>query len=73
MWRCNMKNDKKILELVRTLRAKAEGFVDEVEALGNQCAYTDRIVEEIIQVGEQLKEAYSQQFLGYRGGKKHGE
>lgn len=68
-----MKNDKKILEFVRTLRAKAEGFVDEVEALGNQCAYTDRIVEEIIQVGEQLKEAYSQQFLGYRGGKKHGE
>jgi len=69
-----MKNDKKILELVRTLRAKAEGFVDEVEALGNQCAYTDRIVEEIIQVGEQLKEAYSQQFISYhKGGKKHGE
>lgn len=68
-----MKNDKKILELIRTLRAKAEGFVDEVEALGNQCAYTDRIVEEIIQVGEELKEAYSQQFPSYKGGKKHGE
>lgn len=52
-----MKNDKKILELVRQIRDASAYFVSYVEA-ANPCAHTDRIVEKILDLAEDLEKEY---------------
>ena len=49
-----MQNDKKILETVRKIKKEAKDYTDFVES-ANPCAYTDRIVENIIKEAETLK------------------
>lgn len=49
-----MKNDKKIEALIKKINQETEEFLD----LPNQCAYSDRIVESIIENAEKLKTAY---------------
>ena len=37
-------------------------YLDFVEGFGNECAYTDRIVEEIMDESDRLKKAYDKFF-----------
>lgn len=50
-----MDNDKKRITLIKTIKSKAEEWIDCVETLGNQCATSDRIAETIAELGQQLK------------------
>ena len=43
---------------VKEINKLCEEFLNEVEALGNECAYTDRIVEEILEVAKKLQTKY---------------
>lgn len=56
-----MKNDKKILELMREIRDACAYFVSYVEGL-NPCAHTDRVVEKVITLAADLKEAQDNNF-----------
>ena len=49
-----MKNDKKIESLIKKIKQETEEFLN----LPNQCAYSDRIVENIIKYADELKTAY---------------
>ena len=44
---------------IKNLRDKCETFLQQVEFVGNECSYTDRLLEEIISESETLKRKYS--------------
>lgn len=52
-----MSNDKKILELVRQIRDASAYFVSYVE-VSNPCAHTDRVVEKVLSLAEDLRKEY---------------
>lgn len=52
-----MKNDKEIRSTVIKIKESADEFVEYTETL-NQCAYTDAMVLNIIDLAEKLKTAY---------------
>lgn len=52
-----MKNDKEIRSTVMKIKESANEFVEYTETL-NQCAYTDAMVLNIIDLAEKLKTAY---------------
>lgn len=54
--------DKKVLKLVKDLQQQCATFVSTVTGLGNQCAWTDRMVEEIVSTATQLETVYQSQF-----------
>lgn len=56
-----MKNDKAVYLLVKQIQDKANSFVNYVDAF-NQCAMTDRQVEDIIDAAKKLAKAYGEQF-----------
>lgn len=62
-----MKNDEKILEMVKDLRADCMIFIDSVKAYGNQCAYTDRMLEKILETSGELEKLYSGNFTSSEG------
>ena len=54
-----MSKDAKIEEAVTRVRNAADAFLRYIECMGNQCAYTDRMVEEIIENGKNLENVYN--------------
>lgn len=50
----------KFMKEVVALKNKCLEFLTEVADTGNECAYTDRIVEEIIEKSNVLKNKYEQ-------------
>lgn len=57
-----MKNDTKIKRKVAEIKVLCYEFDCTVNALGNQDAFTDRIVEKIIDKSTELKELFESQF-----------
>lgn len=53
-----MINDKKIEKLVSDIRKESDEFLTMIKSIGNQCAYTDRMIERIISLSDELKKAY---------------
>lgn len=45
---------------IKTLRDKCDVFLKEVKAIGNECAYTDRLLEEILEYADTIKQTYKQ-------------
>ena len=43
---------------VKELRNKCDEFLQQVNGLGNECAWTDRKLEAILDCAEELKEEY---------------
>lgn len=54
--------DKKIKKLVEEIGHDVGQFQQAEGMLGNQCAWTDRMVEKIIEDAEKLKKTYENQF-----------
>jgi hypothetical protein len=52
-----MKNDKEIRSTVMKIKESVDEFAEYTETL-NQCAYTDSMVLNIIDLAEKLKAAY---------------
>lgn len=57
-----MKNDKKIERKVAEIQSLCYEFKCDVKSLGNQDAFTDRIVEKIIDKSKELEKLYNAQF-----------
>lgn len=55
-----MKNDKKIERLVNEIQAVTGTWLQQVRMMGNQNAWTDRGIEEIISLNKKLQELYIQ-------------
>lgn len=45
---------------IKILRDKCDVFLKEVEAIGNECAYTDRLLEDILEYADKVKQVYEQ-------------
>ena len=45
---------------IKTLRDKCDVFLKEVKAIGNECAYTDRLLEEILEYADTIKNTYEE-------------
>lgn len=56
-----MKKDKKIKHKVIQLKDRCEIFLDYISNF-DECAYSDRLVETIIQVAKDLEKDYEKQF-----------
>lgn len=52
-----MQNDEEIRTTIINMKEQINIFIDYTAHL-NQCAYTDRIVERILEHADQLKKAY---------------
>lgn len=52
-----MKNDKVIVDIVKSMKKSVDEFVEYVETY-NQCAYSDDMICNILKYAEKLKEAY---------------
>ena len=48
-------------EIVKELHKCCSEYINFVETYGNECAYTDRIVEKIIGKAEELKIKYDEE------------
>lgn len=57
-----MKNDKKVLKTIKEINSLCYEFECTVKALGNQDAFTDRIVEKILNKSKELKDLFDNQF-----------
>ena len=56
-----MDNDSKIKDVVVKIRDKASAYINYVDAL-NPCAYSDRIIEELIDESKKLENYVNEQF-----------
>ncbi len=45
-------------EYVEALRGKCDVFLSQVESIGNECAWTDRALENILAAADELKQVY---------------
>ena len=61
-----MKNDKKILEVMKDISYWSAYYIDFVEG-ANTCAHTDRVVEHVTEKAEELKKLHVGNFV--KGGK----
>lgn len=48
-------------EIVKKINELCKEYIGFVESAGNECAYTDRIVEKIIERASELKEKYDEE------------
>ena len=55
-----MNKDELMFECIKQLCEETQDFIHCVNTIGNQCAYTDRIIEKIIATSESLKGYYSE-------------
>lgn len=55
-----MKNDQKIVDKVKELEYNIGTWLRELEIIGNQCAYTDRCLEDVITTAEELGKLYNE-------------
>ena len=56
-----MQHDRSVKSCVEQINAQAQEFLDFVNS-NNQCAYTDRIVENILKTAEKLDKVYNSNF-----------
>jgi len=56
-----MKNDKKIMKVVKKIKLNSELYVDYV-TIANPNSYTDRVIEEIITDAKELEKLYRNNF-----------
>lgn len=54
-----MSKDEQLKEQVMLIKVLASTWLNTVKEYGNQCAYTDRGIEEIIAAGAKLEEIYN--------------
>ena len=57
-----MKNDKTIEKEIKRLSSFTKEFNEFVDTFGNQCAYTDRMVEQIIEISKEIEKLYQDNF-----------
>lgn len=57
-----MKNDRIIKKKVQELHDLTADFLTIVKAMGNQNAFSDRMIESIIKKTAELKDLYNEQF-----------
>ena len=50
-----------IIEIVQQIQILCEEYFNYVKSNGNECAYTDSIVEKIIERANELKEKYDEE------------
>ena len=65
-----MKNDINKKKKVAEIESLCYEFKCTVKAMGNQDAFTDRIVEKIIDKSKELHEIQDKQFINYKVGRK---
>lgn len=53
-----MKKKAKMEPIVRRIHKISTDYVDYLNAIGNECAYTDRMIEAIIEEAKKLEKAY---------------
>lgn len=53
-----MANDREVYEKIKELCTSTTNWINYVDEIGNQCAYTDRGVEAILETARQLEEVY---------------
>ena len=56
-----MKNDSQIKEKVKQIHQKSGNYLDFVNTM-NECAFTDRMIEEIIDDAKELEQLHGGQF-----------
>ena len=56
-----MKNDKKIMEVVKKIKLNSELYIDYV-TIANPDSYMDRVVEEIVKDAKELEKLYRDNF-----------
>ena len=59
----NAKSDKEMDAAIKDLDAKCRAFFDMVDLCGNQCAWTDRQVEDIIGQAKKLESIYNKKVI----------
>lgn len=47
---------------IKKIHNKTQGFLNYLTTYGNECAYTDRMVEQIIDFAHELEEKYNRNF-----------
>lgn len=58
-----MKDNRKVIKKdVEVIAVTCQEYLDYIRAFGNPCAYSDRIIEEIIAKTEKLQKDYQEQF-----------
>ena len=57
------KRDKEIVKAIKELDGKCRTFFDMVGLCGNQCAWTDRQVEKIIDQAKKLETIYNKRVV----------
>lgn len=55
-------NRKTIKKDVEAVAVTCQEYLDYIKTFGNPCAYSDRIVEEIIEKAKKLEKDYQEQF-----------
>lgn len=48
----------KTYKLIKKLNKLTNQYLNEVDGLGNECAYTDRMVEDIVELAKKVHKAY---------------
>ena len=59
-----MKNDKKIIEMMKVLETKVKDWNLLVKQMGNQDAYSDRCLEEVLGTAKEVQKLYEGGFEG---------
>lgn len=58
-----MKDNRKVIKKdVEEVKSVCQEYLDYLSAFGNPCAYSDRIIEEIIEKTKKLEQDYIEQF-----------
>ena len=57
--------EKRITKFIRKIEEECKEFIKYEETFGNQCAYTDRMVENIIDFSKQLENSYNELFESF--------
>lgn len=52
-----------IVMAIGTLQEECQAFFEMIQLLGNQCAWTDRKVETIIEAAHKLKQVYEEELI----------
>ena len=57
-----MTNDKDVYEKMKQLKSLVDGWLQQVDTIGNQNANTDRRIEKVIEVSKEIEQSYEAQF-----------
>ena len=60
-WLKEMEAEQTMKEIVKKINELCKEYLGFVESAGNECAYTDRVVEEIISKANELKTKYDEE------------